>query len=129
MTFGLPCDYWVALWLLSYPYDKYYKRRSKERFRAYECASCLSAWVHESESVWEAHSWSLGVRGSQARVYHFMIGDSEIGRQSGMELGQRIWTVSLLAKQIYGIVNFWTFLEYEIERYTECWFSQVGFLG
>ena len=85
MTFGLPCDYWVALWVLSYSYEKYYKRRSKERFRAYGCASCLIAWVHESESVWEAHAWSLGVRGSQARVYHFMIGDSEIERQSGME--------------------------------------------
>ena len=80
------------------------------------------AWVHESGSVWEAHSWSLGVRGSQARVYHFMIRDSEIGRQSGMELGQQIWNVSLSAKQIYEIVNFWTFLENEIERYTECWF-------
>jgi hypothetical protein len=32
----------------------------------------------------------LGLRGSQARVYHFVIVDLEIGRQSGTELGQRI---------------------------------------
>ena len=77
----------LSLWRsrLGFFIKKNYKWRSKERFRAYECASCLSAWVHMSGSVWEAHSWSLGVRGSQARVYHFMTGDSEIGRQSGME--------------------------------------------
>ena len=38
--------------------------------------------------------------------YHFMIGDSEIGRQFGMEVGQRIWAVSLSAKQSFVIVNF-----------------------
>ena len=48
----------------------------------------------------------LGLRGSQARVYHFMIGDSEIKRQSGMELGQQIWTVSLSTQQSFVIVNF-----------------------
>ena len=46
------------------------------------------------------------IRESQERVYHLMIGDTEIGRQSGMELGQRIWTVSLSAKQSSVIVNF-----------------------
>ena len=57
--------------------------------------------------VCERHTHGvLGLEGSQARVYHFMIGDSEIGRQSGMELGQRIWTVNLSAKQSSLIVNF-----------------------
>ena len=46
----------------------------------------------------------LGLRGSQAGVYHFIIGDSEIGRQSGTELGQHIWIVSLLAKHASVIV-------------------------
>ena len=71
----------------------------------------------------------LGLRGSQAGMYHFIIGDSEIGRQSGMVLGQQIWIVSLSAKQVSMIVISEQFLEIEIERYTECWFSQVGFLG
>ena len=103
-------------------------RRGLKHMSVQVCMS-MHLWVHESGSVWEAHSWSLGVRESQARVYHFIIGNSEIGRQSGMELGQRFWTVCLSAKQISMIVNFWTFLEYEIKRYTECWFSQVGFPG
>ena len=100
-------------------------RRSLEHMSVHEHAF-VSAWEW---SVWEVHSWSLGVRGSQARVYHFMIQDLEIESQSRMELGQRIWTLSLSAKQISEIVNFWTFFEYEIERYTECWFSHVGFPG
>ena len=76
--------------------------------------------------VCERHTHGvLGLKGSQARVYHFMIGDSEIGRQSRMELGKQIWTLCLSAKLIPEIVNFLTFLEYEIERYTECWFSHV----
>ena len=71
----------------------------------------------------------LGLRGSQARMYHFIIGDSEIGRQSGTELGQQIWTMSLSSKQVSVIVISEQFLKYEIERYTESWFSQVGFPG
>ena len=71
----------------------------------------------------------LGLRGSQAGMYHFIIGDSEIKRQSGMELEQQIWTVSLSAKQVSVIVISKQFLKNEIERYTECWFSQVGFPG
>ena len=71
----------------------------------------------------------LGLRGSQAGMYHFIIGDSEIMRQSGTELGQQIWTVSISAKQVSVIVIFEHFLKYEIERYIECWFSQVGFPG
>ena len=44
-----------------------------------------------------------------------------------MELGQQIWTVSLSTKQVFVIVISEQFLEIEIERYNECWFSQVGF--
>ena len=43
-----------------------------------------------------------------------MIGDSEIERQSGMELGQQIWTLSLSANQFYEIVIFELFFEIEI---------------
>ena len=120
VTIGLLCDFWVTLMR---NIIKGGLRRGLKHMSVHNHAF-VNAWEW---SVWEAHPWSLGVRESQARVYHFMIGDSEIGRQSGMELGQRIWTVNLSAKHSSVIVNFWTFLEYEIERYTECWFSHVGF--
>jgi hypothetical protein len=72
----------------------------------------------------------LGLRGSQAEVYHFMIRDSEIERQSETELGQRIWTMVFFSvNQVSEIVISEYFFEIEIERYTECWFSQVGFPG
>ena len=50
-----------------------------------------------------------------------MIGDSEIGRQSEMELGQWISTVSLSAKQSFMIVNFCKFLN--------AGFPMLGFQG
>ena len=37
--------------------------------------------------------------------------------------------MSLSAKQISVIVNFFTFLEYEIERYTDVGFPMLGFQG
>ena len=78
VTVGFPCDFWVTLMRNIIKGDL---RRGLEHMSVHE-----HAFVSACEwSVWEAYSWSLGVRGSQASVYHFMIGDSEIGRQSGME--------------------------------------------
>jgi hypothetical protein len=57
-----------------------------------------------------------------------MIRDSKIERQSEMELGQQIWIVVFFSvNQVSEIVISEYFFEIEIERYIECWFSQVGF--